>query len=112
MINKALSLIATRGMSTYGAVAKHRFKTLQDDVLRVKIYKLPQPHLHAMYRKHYKVMDIFNKVCFGSNSLCNIIGTKMWWKTLFWGLIGACDTNAYLAYVKVVQCMGRREACQ
>jgi hypothetical protein len=59
--------------------------------------------MHELYRCNFNSVDVFNKLALGPNSLCNVLGTKIWWRRVWMGILGVCETNAYLAYCKTVE---------
>ena len=54
--------------------------------------------MHDTYRKHFNAVDLFNRDCFGVNSLQFAVQTKSWARRLFLALMGMCSVNALNAY--------------
>ena len=63
-----------------------------------KKYTLDQPDVHAKYRGNFWRVDVWNKVAWGPKSVMTILKTKDWKVRMFLALLGACETNAYMAH--------------
>ena len=100
---KPTVLVGTRGMSTQGKTMTRYYRAWVDGRVQTDKYTLDQPHMHELYRCNFNSVDIFNKLALGPNSLCNVVGTKIWWRRVWMGILGVCETNAYLAYCKSVE---------
>ena len=60
-----------------------------------------------LYRNHFNAVDVYNKMAVGPSSLQSVVGTKLWWKRVFISFLGLCETNAYLAYCRLVRQVSR-----
>ena len=54
----------------------------------------------TVYRANFDAVDRLNKEAFGRTSRCEAIGTKTWWKRVWFGLLAMSTQNAYHAFVK------------
>ena len=61
---------------------------------------LQQPHMMAVYCANFNAVDRLNKEAFGHTSLCEAIGTKIWWKRVWFGPLAMSMQNTYHAFVK------------
>lgn len=54
--------------------------------------------MHAIYRSKFNQVDRWNAYAMGLRSVQKALRTKEWWMRFFFAMVGACVTNAYLAY--------------
>lgn len=95
---KPMMLVASCGMTLPGPNrVRHRYLWDKGSIVH-RTWTLVQPHLMAVYRSNFNAIDRLNKETFGRSSLCEAIGTKTWWKRVFFGLLAMSTTNAYHAY--------------
>ena len=68
--------------------------------------------MHKIYHSNFNAADVYNKYATGPDSLAHHICVAVWWKRAFIGFISFCETNAYLAYLymvdtNMIRCMFR-----
>ena len=90
-----LLLAATCGTSLDGKEAVRHHSHLKDERVERKTYTLPQPRMHAMYRKYSNTVDVCNKVALGPGTIQDVWQTKKVNHRLFGFCLVMCETNAY-----------------
>ena len=104
-----MCLVSTRGKSTPGEPKDRLFCKWEDGQVNVSKFVLQQPHMHALYRNNFNAVDVYNRQALGAGSLCQVLGSKVWWHRVFAGFLSLCETNAYLAYCATVKQVQRQE---
>ena len=107
MDKKPMYLIATCGTSLEGDVAVRRYRG--QVTTGPPTYELPQPNMHATYRRYFNAVDLFNRDCFGPLSVQFAVRTQSWYRRFFLAVLGMCETNALMAYRQEVGEMSRYE---
>ena len=98
MDKKPIVLVYT--MSTTGPGPTRR-RTERKVVKGHQVYKewtLKQPVVHSIYRAKFDQVDRFNAYEMGLRSIQKAQRTRDWWMRFWYAMLGACVTNAYLAY--------------
>lgn len=93
---KAMYVVATCGVSTITQVAQRRSRNPKST--GPPKYELPMPGMHALYRRYFNAVDLFNRDCFGPRSMQMAIRTHSWYRRFFLALLGMCETNAMNAH--------------
>ncbi len=89
-------VVASCGTSLITEVAHRRTRNPKSTA--PPTYELPMPEFHALYRRYFNAVDLFNRDCFGPMSVQVAIKTKSWYRRFFLALLGMCETNAMNAY--------------
>lgn len=98
MDKQPLMLVATTDTSLPGEPkVRWRRKLSQGQITRQQ-YRLPQPSMHATYRKHMNACDLFNKLSLQPRTLVDIWQTRRGWHRLFAATLCFIETNAYCAF--------------
>ena len=63
-------------------------------------YTLEQPQMHALYRRYFNAVDLFNKAALQPGTLTDVWKTKKAHRRLFAATWAWIDTNAMLAYLR------------
>ena len=91
-------ITSTCGLTQPGPF-KHRDCYLwKDSEIVHHTWRLEQPHMMAAYRANFNAVDRLSKETFGRASLCEAIGTKSWWKKVWFGLLAMFTSDAYHAF--------------
>jgi len=61
-------------------------------------YTLEQPQMHALYRKHFNAVDLFNKASLQPGTLTDVWKTRKAHRRLFAATWAWIETNGMLAY--------------
>lgn len=93
---KAMYVVATCGTSLVTQVAIRRSRNPKST--GPPKYELPMPEMHALYRRYFNAVDLFNRDCFGPKSVQMSIRTHSWYRRFFLAMLGMCETNAMNAY--------------
>lgn len=93
---KAMYVVATCGTSLITRVAQRRTRNPKSQA--PPTYELPMPEMHALYRRYFNAVDLFNRDCFGPKSVQMSIKTHSWYRRFFLAILGMCETNAMNAY--------------
>ena len=92
-----LFLCASIGRSLPGEQkVGHRSKLLRGELVKVQC-TLEQPQMHALYRKHFNAVDLFNKASLHLRTLTDVWKTKKAQKRLFAATWSWIERNAMLA---------------
>ncbi|NBX97432.1 hypothetical protein EBQ81_01010, partial [bacterium] len=78
---------------------RHRSKLQQGEVVKAQ-YTLEQPQVHALYRKYFNAVDLFNKASGQPGTLPDVWKTKKAYRRLFAATVAWIETNAMLAFNK------------
>ena len=97
---KPMLIISTCGLTLPGPVKRRDRYLWKDGAIVHRTWRLEQPHMMAVYRANFNAVDRLNKETFGHASLCEAIGTKSWWKKVWFGLLAMSTSNAYHAFVR------------
>ena len=97
---KPMLIISTCGLTLPGPVRRRDRYLWKDGAIVHRTWRLEQPHMMAVYRANFNAVDRLNKETFGRASLCEAIGTKSWWKKVWFGLLAMSTSNAYHAFVR------------
>lgn len=62
-------MLATCGTTLLGDAVTRVRRVYEDGEVKRSEYKLAQPNMHDLYRKHFNAVDLFNRDCFGTHSL-------------------------------------------
>ena len=100
MDKKPMLIISTCGMTLPGPNRQRDRYVWENGAIVHRTWTLQQPHMMAVYRANFNAVDRLNKEAFGRTSLCEAIGTKTWWKRVWFGLLAMSTQNAYHAFVK------------
>ena len=93
---KAMYVVARCGTSLITEVAQRRTRNPKSTA--PPTYELPMSEFHALYRRYFNAIDLFNRDCFGPMSIQLTIKTKSWYRRFFLALLGMCETSAMNAY--------------
>ena len=93
-----MSLVHTAGTSLPGKERSRLFCKYIDGQKYRKKYILKQPNVHAIYRRNYSTVDVYNKLTFGPRSLQKPFQVKDWKVRFFFATLAMCETNTFLAY--------------
>lgn len=98
MDKKPMVLVHT--MSTTGPGPSRR-RTKRKLVKGHNVFKewtLTQTQVHSIYRAKFNQVDRWNAYAMGLRSVQKASRTRHWWMRFWYAMLGACVTNAYLAY--------------
>ena len=91
-------LVHTAGTSLPGKARLRRWAKYSQGKILKKVYKLEQPHVHAIYRESFSAVDIFNKIALGPHSVSTAFKSKLWTHRFWASLVAMSETNAYLVH--------------
>ena len=84
MDKQPMLLAATYGTDQEGPIQDRiRHKLGNDGIMHSKRFKLPQPHVHWIYRNKFNMIDLFNKTRHASNGIEFVVHTKSYIFHLF-----------------------------
>lgn len=106
MDRKPMYVVSSCATTLITEVAKRKTRTESGATEEIEV---PFPEMNALYRRYFNAVDLFNRSCFGPQSMQGAIKTKSWYRRLFLAMVGMCETNAMHAYAYSVGPVERYE---
>lgn len=109
MDKQPMSLIHTTDTMLDGAPRFRAIAVYNKGKVVRKQYTLHQPAVHATYRNNFWLVDRFNRVALGPESMQYAVRATDWTKRMFFALVGISETSAYFAHSQIRELGGHEQ---